>query len=157
MQGANMSDLIVRDGCIKDAEVITTFQQRMAWVTEGKSLDAETVSTGVRTVFNNPEFGCYLVAEIDGEVVGSLLITQEWSDWRNGLFWWIQSVYVDENVRRRGVYRAMHEEARKRAKAAGNVVGIRLYVERENTIAQQSYMQLGMKPTHYDVYEELVG
>jgi GNAT superfamily N-acetyltransferase len=95
------------------------------------------------------------VAEVDGRVAGALLLTLEWSDWRDGWFWWIQSVYVVREVRRRGVFRALHAAVLEQARAAGDVVGVRLYVEDRNAIAQRTYAALGMSPAGYRVYETL--
>ncbi len=94
------------------------------------------------------------MAEVDGRVAGALLLTREWSDWRDGWFWWIQSVHVEREARRQGVYRALHEEVLRRALAAGDVVGVRLYVEQANVAAQRTYERLGMLRSHYVVYEQ---
>ena len=99
--------------------------------------------------------GFYLVAEQDGELVGTLMVTFEWSDWRNGRFWWIQSVYVPQAFRRRGVYRAMHQAVRTLAGQDPQACGLRLYVERDNAVAQRTYQDIGMVETHYRLYEEL--
>lgn len=120
----------------------------MASETEHKSLDREVLARGVAAVFEDPRRGFYLVAEGGGESAGSLLVTYEWSDWRNGEWWWIQSVYVTAAQRRRGVFRALYAEVEKRARAAG-AVGLRLYVERDNTRAQQTYASLGMEEEPY--------
>ena len=154
-----MNDLRVRTVTLADAERIAAFQQAMALETEGKKLDATTLRRGVAGVFEAPEKGFYLVAVADpaeggtAPVVASLLITYEWSDWRNATFWWIQSVYVDAGWRRRGVYRAMYDHVLSLARARGDVCGIRLYVERTNAVAQQTYDSLGMHKSHYDLYE----
>lgn len=143
----------IRRGEPRDAVVIADFNRRMAWETEHKRLDLEVLSRGVSQVFNDPAKGFYLVAELAGEVVGQLMITFEWSDWRDGWFWWIQSVYVREDSRRRGIFRTLHDEAIRLAQASGNVVGVRLYVERENTRAQATYERLGMRDPGYVVRE----
>jgi len=153
-----MTNLQVRTATLADAERIAAFQQAMALETEGKMLDATTLRQGVARVFEAPEKGFYLVAVADTEggaapVVASLLITHEWSDWRNATFWWIQSVYVDAGWRRKGVYRAMYDHVLSLARARGDVCGIRLYVERTNVIAQQTYDSLGMHKSHYHLYE----
>jgi len=154
-----MTDLHVRTATPADAESIAAFQQAMALETEGKTLDATTLRQGVAGVFDAPQKGFYLVAVADAaeggapEVVASLLITYEWSDWRNATFWWIQSVYVDAGWRRRGVYRAMYDRVLSLAGTRGDVCGIRLYVERTNAVAQQTYDRLGMHKSHYDLYE----
>ena len=145
--------ITVRPAVPEDAPAIVRFQQNMALETEDKPLDAPTVTAGVAAVFDDPIKGFYIVAETDGAVVGSLLITYEWSDWRNANFWWIQSVYVDAAHRRLGVYTAMHRYVLERARADADICGVRLYVERANTGAQATYKKLGMDHSHYDLYE----
>lgn len=138
-----------------DLDHLVAWNAAMAMETEGKRLDPAVLACGVAGVFDEPRRGFYLVAERDGEPVGGLLVTYEWSDWRNGDFWWIQSVYVIEAARRCGVFRAMYTAVAQRASAAG-AVGLRLYVETENTRAQQTYADLGMARCHYFMYEQPV-
>jgi ribosomal protein S18 acetylase RimI-like enzyme len=128
----------------------------MALETERKELAKQKIESGVRGLINNPQYGFYLVAEEPREnrVVGSLMITYEWSDWRNGLFWWIQSVYVIPEFRRRGVYRAMYHKVKELASGDPGVCGFRLYVEKENHTARQTYRDLGMSETNYRMFEE---
>ena len=104
-------------------------------------------------VFQSPDKGYYLVAEYQGRVVAGLLITYEWSDWRNATFLWVQSVYVDHQYRRKGVYKALHNHLYQMARKRKDICGIRLYVDRNNTAAQQTYASLGMTKSHYDMYE----
>ena len=137
-----------------DVAALIEFNQAMALETESKLLDTETLRAGVETVLQDPSHGFYVVADAGREIAGALLITYEWSDWRNGRFWWIQSVYVRPEHRRRGVYRMLHEFVRDRARSAGGVVGMRLYVERDNAAAQRTYAALGMNETVYRMYEE---
>ena len=137
-----------------DAGTLAGFNQAMALETEAKVLQDEIALSGVEAALRDPVHGFYAVAETGREVVGALLVTYEWSDWRNGRIWWIQSVYVRPGHRRRGVYRALHEFVRDQARSTGGVVGLRLYVERENTTAQRTYAALGMSETPYLVYEE---
>lgn len=137
----------------RDAAHIVGFQQSMALETEGKALGESLISAGVDAVFADPDKGFYLVAETGGAVVGSLMITYEWSDWRNATFWWIQSVFVDADYRRRGVYTAMHDHVLTQARESDDICGVRLYVERSNHVAQQTYKSLGMAHSHYDLYE----
>ena len=146
------SRITVRRATPEDAPTIAGFQMSMALETEGKTLDESTLAAGVRAVFKSPDNGFYLVAEIDETVVGSLLITYEWSDWRSADFWWIQSVFVDANHRRRGVYTAMHNQIIRMATESG-ACGVRLYVEKTNLAAQKTYARLGMSESHYDLYE----
>ena len=126
----------------------------MARLTEDRELPLEQVTRGVQAVFEREGLGFYLVAELDGEVQASLLVTREWSDWRAGWFWWIQSVYVAPPARQRGLYRALHDEVRKRALEEGTVVGLRLYVASENHRAMEVYRRVGMSETPYRLFEE---
>ena len=151
-----MKDRIsIRKAAADDAEPIAEFNIAMAMETEQKKLERDRIEPGVKALFDHPEYGFYLVAESGDEIIGSLMVTKEWSDWRNGLFWWIQSVYVIPEFRRKGVYRAMYEKVKQLADQAENVCGFRLYVEKENTIAQQTYLSLGMEETHYKMFEEI--
>jgi len=120
----------------------------MASETEHKMLDRDVLTRGTQAVFDDPRRGFYLVAELEGERAGCLLITYEWSDWRNGDWWWFQSVYVAKAARRTGVFRALYADVERRARAAG-AVGMRLYVERDNERAQQTYASLGMDEEPY--------
>ncbi len=147
----------VRAGAPGDTDVIAHFQQQMARETEGKDLDRETVVSGVTAVFDDDSRGRYVVAHHEGTVVGVLLLTFEWSDWRDGAFWWIQSVYVEPRFRREGVFRAMYRAVVDDAKKRGNVRGIRLYVDRTNETAHRAYLSLGMSRTGYEVFEEDFG
>lgn len=147
--------LTIRKAALGDADAIARFNSAMALETEGKALLPERVNPGVLRLLNDASLGFYVVAEREGEVVGSLMITNEWSDWRNGLFWWIQSVYVVPAARRQGVYRALYDFVRDMARADPGICGFRLYVEKDNTTAQRTYRSLGMESTDYLVYEEL--
>lgn len=146
-------DLRLRRGEPRDLDVITSFNRAMALETEGRRLQDERSLAGVRRLLAEPALGFYLVAERAGEVVGSLMVTYEWSDWRDGLFWWIQSVYVRPEARRQGVFRALYSQVSSLALEDPGVCGLRLYVERENVRAQATYESLGMQRTHYYVYE----
>ena len=142
----------VRDACPDDAPTLIEFNERMALETEHKRLDRATLESGVGRLLADRSLGRYWVAvDDDGTVLGQLMVTYEWSDWRNGPFYWIQSVYVREEARRRGVYRALHEHAIAAARQAG-AVGVRLYVEPNNQRAIATYARLGMQKT-YDVME----
>jgi GNAT superfamily N-acetyltransferase len=143
----NMS-IIIRQATPADAPVIVTFNCLMARETEGKDLDRALIEPGVRAVLADLHKGRYLVAERDGEIVGQIGITFEWSDWRNGWFWWIQSVYVAATARRQGVFRALYRYVEEAARADPAVIGIRLYVERENGPAHSTYHNLGMRLTN---------
>lgn len=147
-----MSKITVRAATRADQAHIAAWNAAMAWETEAKRLDPETLERGVLAIFDEPRRGFYLVAEHEGRPVGCLMVTYEWSDWRCGDFWWIQSVYVIESARRLGVFRALYEDVARRAKAA-HAVGLRLYVETENERAQATYAGLGMERCHYFMYE----
>ena len=150
-----MSTLTIRPATRGDIDNIAVWNAAMAWETEQKRLDLKVLMPGVTTVFDEPRRGFYLVAERDGQAVGCLLVTFEWSDWRNGDFWWIQSVYVAPEARRGGVFRALYGEVAQRAAASG-AVGLRLYVETENERAQRTYRELGMSECHYLMYEQMI-
>jgi GNAT superfamily N-acetyltransferase len=148
----------VRDARPDDAALIARWMIAMAWETEHKELDADTVARGVRTVFAQPARGRYFIAERDVEgvaaSVGVLMLTREWSDWRDGDWWWIQSVYVDPVHRRGGAYRALYAHVHALAQATPEVCGLRLYVERGNADAQRTYASLGMVDAGYAIFEE---
>lgn len=146
--------VIVRSAGIPDIAVLVEFNRAMAMESEDKSLDDATLAAGVRHLIDHPVDGFYLIAEVGGVSAGSLMVTYEWSDWRAGRFWWIQSVYVRPEHRRMGVYSALHRTVRDRARAAPDACGIRLYVERDNAGAQATYASLGMEETAYRLYEE---
>ena len=147
------NDIQIRRAVAPDAGFIAESNVAMALETEGMALDATVVGPGVAAVLADDSLGFYLVAEIDGHPAGHLMVTYEWSDWRNGLWWWIQSVYVCPEFRRRGVYTALHRHVEAAARTAGGVCGLRLYVEQENTRAQQVYQLLDMYNTRYHMYE----
>jgi ribosomal protein S18 acetylase RimI-like enzyme len=152
------NEIRVRHAEPSDAPIIVEFNQRMAEETEGKRLKTEILSAGVVAVFADKQRGFYVVAETEfKEVVGCLMVTNEWSDWRNALFWWIQSVYVRADYRGTGVYRKLYERIKEMAAANETpVCGIRLYVEKENEVAQKVYEKLGMEECVYKMYEEML-
>ena len=147
----------VREARVIDSPFITEFNLRMAWETEQRRLDPQRVGQGVAALLNDPAKGTYYIAEVQtGErwvVAGQLLITYEWSDWRNGNFWWIQSVYVGEEYRAGGVFKALFNHIQALAKGRTDVCGLRLYVDAHNKRAQQAYERLGLKKTDYEFFE----
>ena len=154
-----MSALRVRPGIAEDLETLVEFNRAMALETEERELERQRLRAGVLAVLA-PEApgeagarGFYRVAERDGKALGSLLVTREWSDWRDGWFWWIQSVYVRPESRRQGIYRALYAALAAEARENGEVCGLRLYVERENAGAQAVYERLGMRRSAYRLYE----
>ena len=139
-----------------DAAALVEFNQAMALETEGKALDGHILQSGVESVFDDQKKGFYVVAEEDARIVGGLMITFEWSDWRDGWFWWIQSVYILPEYRGRGIYRLLYDFVKQAAREKRDVRGFRLYVEKENVAAQKVYEKLGMEATHYLMYEEMI-
>lgn len=150
--------IVIRRGQQVDWPELVDFNCRMAKETENITLDRTTVTKGVQSLLADGKMGFYIIAESTGadspEIAGALMVTTEWSDWRNGLFWWIQSVYVRPEFRRQGIYRRLYAHVKQLAEDAGNVSGFRLYVEKENSAAQKTYTSLGMAETHYLMYEE---
>lgn len=149
-----MTLINVRPATLEDAASLVTFNRAMAAESEDKGLDTAVLSRGVQHLLEHAADGFYLMAERNGQVAGTLSVTYEWSDWRAGRFWWIQSVYVVPEHRRCGVYQAMHEHVRALARADGEACGLRLYVERDNTGAIATYRGIGMTETAYRLYEE---
>jgi ribosomal protein S18 acetylase RimI-like enzyme len=148
-----LPEALIRPARPEDAPAIVDFQLRLASETEGLELDLPTVNAGVAAVFNDPHKAAYYVAERDGRIVGGLMTTYEWSDWRNGMILWIQSVYVIVEERGRGIYRALYEYLKRRVEEDPHLKGIRLYVDKRNTAAQKVYERLGMNREHYETFE----
>src|SRR5450432_3939822 len=142
-----------REATPLDLHAIVDFQIKLASETEDFALDRAICTLGVEALFDKPALGRYFVAESDGSPVASLMITLEWSDWRNGMVWWIQSVYVVEELRRQRVYAGLYEHVKQLASADPAIKGIRLYVDRRNRRAQEVYARLGMNGEHYQVFE----
>ncbi|HEV3166080.1 MAG TPA: GNAT family N-acetyltransferase [Isosphaeraceae bacterium] len=147
--------LVVRDAVPTDRDVIALFNALLATETEGKHLDPLVLERGVAIALTEPDRLRYWVAEADGQIIGQAAITREWSDWRNGWLWWLQSVYVHQDFRGRGVFRTLYQHIRSVALELGDVIGLRLYVDDTNTLGQQTYQSMGMKPGGYHVYEEI--
>jgi ribosomal protein S18 acetylase RimI-like enzyme len=153
-------EITIRRAGLGDVAALVSFNQAMAQETEDLWLDKEQLTAGVTTLLENDRHGFYLIAEqiraTQPEPVGSLMVTYEWSDWRNGLLWWIQSVYVMPEHRRRGIYRRLYHAVKAKSAADPGIRGFRLYVDKRNRIAQKTYERLGMTETHYMMFEELV-
>ncbi len=143
----------IRRAVKDDVETLVHFNSSLAEETEATLLDKTTATAGVEAVLDDPSKGFYLIAESDGHPAGGLLVTTEWSDWRNAMFWWIQSVYVEKESRQRGVYTALHRHVEELARENKSVCGIRLYVDHDNSGAQAAYERLGMQPGRYRFYE----
>ncbi|QDH71419.1 GNAT family N-acetyltransferase [Marilutibacter alkalisoli] len=157
-----MTTLRIRDAHAADAPLLAQWAAAMAWETEHKRLDPATVLAGVTAGIADPGKARYLMAMHDAPLAGdemiavpagTLMLTREWSDWRNGEWWWIQSVYVAPEYRRQGVFAALYRHVEAQARATAGVVGLRLYVERENEKAQHTYRALGMDDAGYRVFE----
>jgi GNAT superfamily N-acetyltransferase len=146
--------ITIRKAEREDSEQIISFQLAMARETEELQLDTDRLVPGVNSVFNNPSKGQYFVAESDGNVIASLMITYEWSDWRNADVWWFQSVYVIPGFRRMGIFRMMYDFVRNEGLKNG-IAGLRLYVESNNHTARKTYEAMGMSSEHYTMYEWL--
>ena len=148
----------VRLAKLEDAAPIASFSAAMALETEGRCLDLTRLLDGTIALLHSPDRGFFMVAELeqvgDCRLLGQLMITYEWSDWRNGAFWWIQSVYVDPAWRRKGVYRRLHDTVVEIGKADNKMCGIRLYVAQDNRVAQTVYRRVGLTPSRYNVYED---
>jgi GNAT superfamily N-acetyltransferase len=141
---------------MEDVDTIVSFSAAMAMETEGRQLDRERLRRGTVTFLNSPGYGFFQVAEAtaEGRIIGQLMVTYEWSDWRDGVFWWIQSVYVDPAWRRQGVFRRLHGAILARTQGDPAVCGIRLYVDETNHIAQTAYRRVGLTPSPYVVFEQ---
>jgi len=144
----------IRKGQQADLSALVQFNQAMANETEELQLDEKILSKGVKTLLDHPEKGFYLVAEQAGEILGSLMVTYEWSDWRAKDYYWIQSVYIRPQNRRQGIYGKLYQAVKELAKQNGGAASFRLYVEQENSKAQQTYQALGMEQSYYLMYEE---
>lgn len=149
--------ITVRPACEEDVEAIVTFSAAMALETEGRQLDIARLREGTLTLLNTPDRGFFMVAALSQggsqHIVGQLMITFEWSDWRNAVFWWIQSVYVDPTWRRRGIFRRMHQAVMQEARARADICGVRLYVDKDNPVAHTTYERLGLSRSTYQIYE----
>ena len=148
-----MSEVRYREGFPSDAADIIDFQIAMARETEDVDLERAITTKGVHAVFADPSHGRYFIAESGGRAVASLMITYEWSDWRNGMVWWIQSVYVIPEFRRQGIYAGLYRHVKSMVDAEPSIRGIRLYVDDRNKSAQEVYTRLGMNGEHYKVFE----
>ncbi len=148
-------DISVRDATPSDAEAIADYNTRLALESEGMKLAPKVVEAGVKAMLADSSMGRYWVAEADGRLVGQIMVTYEWSDWRNGVIWWIQSVFVHGDYRRAGVFSALYRHVESLARRDLRVCGIRLYVERDNSRAQRTYASLGMVMTDYQVMQAI--
>ncbi|MBK5279857.1 MAG: GNAT family N-acetyltransferase [Bacteroidia bacterium] len=144
---------MIREATTKDIPTLIDFQQKMAWETEKITLDPNVLLQGANKLFEDETRGKYYVLEENGVVMGSLMTTYEWSEWRNGTVLWIQSVYVLESQRGKGIYKKMYEHIREMVNKSKELIGIRLYVDKTNKSAQQVYSKLGMNGEHYQVFE----
>ncbi len=143
----------LRKAELRDASTLARNNVEMAKETEGKALDFQTVLLGVKAIIKDPHKGFFLVAEDAGTIAGQMMVTNEWSDWRNKYFYWIQSVYVSRDSRKKGVFSSLYYHLKELASAKKNVAGLRLYVDETNETAQQVYQQIGMDKSGYVMYE----
>ena len=148
--------ITIRNANASDTRVIAEFNIALCRETENRELDRDTVLGGVANFLAEPKRGVYFVAEIDGDVIGQTAITYEWSDWRNGEMWWIQSVYVHRDHRGSGVFRELYQHVESLGKQDKHCCAIRLYMERDNSTARQAYLKLGFEETGYEVFETAV-
>jgi ribosomal protein S18 acetylase RimI-like enzyme len=149
-------EILIRTAKAEDVPSLIEFNQAMALETEGKQLESRILQSGVAAVFEDERKGFYVVAETGGQIIGGLMVTFEWSDWRSAWFWWIQSVYILPDFRGRSIYRRLYEFVKAEARAKKDVCGFRLYVEKENVIAQKVYKKLEMEESHYLMFEEML-
>ena len=152
----NYTDFRIRDGRPADAAIIAAYNSAMAEETEGRALDPGVIGPGVEALLQDESKGRYWVAESAGKVIGQLMVTYEWSDWRNGMIWWIQSVYVAPEWRRKGVFSALFHHVKSLVEVTPQVIGLRLYVEDNNAHAQDTYAALGMAKPKYIVMETML-
>jgi ribosomal protein S18 acetylase RimI-like enzyme len=147
----------IRDAKPSDAGVIADFNNRLAEETESRSLAQDLIGPGVEALLSDQTKGRYWVAELDDKIIGQIAVSYEWSDWRNGMLWWIQSVYIHSSQRRKGVYSKLYRHVESLAQTDENVIGIRLYLEKDNERAQSTYEKLGMGMTNYRIMQTLFG
>lgn len=143
----------IRPSKSEDISILADFQRCLADETENIYLDNEVVSAGLKALFADPAKGIYYVAEAEGKIIGCFLITYEWSDWRNGMVWWLQSVYIFPTHRRQGIFKKMYDHIIQMIHHDKNIIGLRLYVDKKNTHAQKVYQAMGMNGDHYTVFE----
>ncbi len=149
-------NILIRDARLSDAEQIVAYNLNLARESEGLELDEEVLRGGISRALARPDFCRYFVAEVDGMVAAQTMLTYEWSDWKNGLIWWIQSVYVDPAFRRQGIFRRIFEYLEQLAVEQGDVVAFRLYVDKHNHRAMATYEKLGMHQPEYLIYEKSI-
>ncbi|MDD3821422.1 MAG: GNAT family N-acetyltransferase [Bacilli bacterium] len=144
---------MIRKAMLRDLSDLVQFNLDLAKESEDLTLNYDKIYQGVKAALVNEDVAMYYVYEQDNKVIGQIMLTKEWSDWRNGYFWWIQSVYIDKKFRRQGIFKALYEYVKSQAEENEQVCGLRLYVERNNDLAKDTYLALGMIETHYLLYE----
>ncbi|WP_017212834.1 GNAT family N-acetyltransferase [Clostridium beijerinckii] len=144
---------MIRKATLEDLETIVKFNYNLAKETEDKELNLEILRNGVKAMIEDSSKGQYYVYEVNGRVVGQIMFTYEWSDWRNGMFLWVQSVYVDSEYRKKGIYKKLYHNVKNICDNNDGIAGIRLYVEKENINAKATYESLGMSECNYNMYE----
>jgi ribosomal protein S18 acetylase RimI-like enzyme len=148
--------ITIRLGVLDDLDILTNFAVAMAYEIEKENVDRDQVKEATCSALADAAKALYFVAELGGEIVGSLMVTYEWSDWQNANYWWIQSVYVMPSTRRKGVYRALYDHVSEEARRVSGVASVKLYVYEGNEIAQQTYEALGMSKAPYYIYESVL-
>ena len=154
LRRSNILTWNIRGGRPEDWPAIVEFNRRLALESEDKVLDVTVLTSGVKRLLADPGLGRYFLAEEDGHIVAQTMITYEWSDWRNGMFWWLQSVYVDKDYRGRGVFASLYRHIETLARCDGNICGIRLYVEERNKPAHAVYAAMGLNTAGYFILEK---
>jgi len=149
-----MPETVIRMAIKSDFRYIVLNNLEMAQETEQLVLDKAVVEQGVKNVLNDPAKGVYLIAEVDRRIAGQLMLTREWSDWRNATFWWIQSVYIRPEYRETGLFISLYRQIKELAHKDGNICGLRLYVDKDNSAAQQAYHNSGLDKSNYTIYEQ---
>ncbi|HEY5562022.1 MAG TPA: GNAT family N-acetyltransferase [Clostridiaceae bacterium] len=144
---------MIRNANLEDKNIIAAYNYNLAKETEDKILDFGILEKGVEAVLKDNSKGIYYIYEEKGKVIGQMMVTKEWSDWRNGEFWWIQSVYVNNDYRGRGIFKELYSHVERLVLDNPDLCGLRLYVERNNKNAQRAYKRLGMEETNYKLYE----
>jgi GNAT superfamily N-acetyltransferase len=149
--------ILIRAAIVSEIPMLIDFQLRLARETESLELNASTLEKGMQAMFHDPSKGQYYVAEDQREVIGCFMLTYEWSDWRNGTVWWLQSVYVKDAYRKNGVFKSMYNYVMGNIQTNPSIIGLRLYVDKSNAQAQQVYAAMGMNGDHYTLYEKMKG
>ncbi|PAX54100.1 GNAT family N-acetyltransferase [Brunnivagina elsteri] len=151
----NQRNCIIRKAELEDLSTIVSFNQSLAMEVRGEKLESEIITSGVEAVLKDSNRGFYTLVEIESKIIAIALITFEWSDWRNAWFWWLQDVYVEPSYRQQGIFRSLYMHLKQQAQLA-QVSGLRLYVYKGNTKAQEVYQRIGMNPSNSLIFEDFL-